>query len=119
MSENSKSVVTVTIAQAAVFMRCSRRHARRVLKARHAKSPDLVLLCRPSGAPEGRIEVCAMALLRIIQGSSEEIEELASRIGYAESDIASLQVRVGRVEKNSIQQQSCRNVQNQAGPLGH
>jgi len=100
--------LTCTIAQAAVLMKCSRRHARRVLRARHEQDPRLGVFRRPSGATEGKISVNLMALAEILNGRSTEIDDAVGRIGYLESDVASLQARIGRIEKIAIPQLSCR-----------
>jgi hypothetical protein len=100
--------LTCTIAQAAVLMKCSRRHARRVLRERHEQDPRLRVLTRPTGAPEGNIAVNLMALAEILHGRSTEIDEAVGRIGYLESDVSSLQARIGRIEKIVIPHVSCR-----------
>src|SRR5512145_130039 len=92
--------LTVSLRVAAEFMGVSRRHARRILNLRHQQNPQLGILLRPSGAPEGHIEVNVRALRQLVLGGAEPHEDdLAQRVGLVESDIASLQIRLARMEK--------------------
>jgi hypothetical protein len=101
-------MVPMSLKAAAVMMRVCQRQARRILVLRQRSNPAIRIIQRPSGSPEGRIEVNAAALLAIIQGSTdEELEVLAGRVGSCESDIASLRVRVARVE-NKVSRQELR-----------
>lgn len=91
--------LTVSLRVAAEFMGVSRRHARRILNLRHQQNPQLGILLRPSGAPEGHIEVSASALRQLVLGGvDDDAEDLSQRVGLVESDIASLQIRLARIE---------------------
>jgi len=95
----SKPIVTVSMKAAAEFMGVCPRWARKLLNRRHRQNPKLGLLLRPSGSPEGHIEVNAKALRFILKGgTAQEVEDLGNRVGFCESDIASLQFRLGKIE---------------------
>ncbi len=103
----TQPVVTVSIKAASVFMGVCPRHARRILLKRHRNHPEKGLLSRPSGSSEGHLEVNVAVLRAMVLGAADrELDELGERVGFCESDISSLQVRVGRIEKGTSQRKS-------------
>jgi rubrerythrin len=91
---------TISIAAAAVFMKISRRHARRLLTERHERNPEMGLLTRPSGSAEGKIEVNVRVLLMLRRGNiTEELEALESRVGMTEADIQGLTIRLEALQR--------------------
>src|SRR5512138_3668090 len=95
----------LTLAQAAELMGVSRSHARRILTRRHHQNPALGILQRPTGAPEGHIVVNPRALRALlVSGTASDLDDMSQRVGLLESDIASLQVRMARVEKKNVLQ---------------
>lgn len=105
----TESTVTVTIAQAAELMGLSRRQARRRLVALHAAHPSLGLLERPSydgGRAVHRVN--ARSLRRILLNDDHvAVQDISQRVGLLESDRATMQARIGRVEKTLFQQDTC------------
>jgi hypothetical protein len=95
----------LTVSQAAPLMRLSRRQALRRLVELHRASPALGLLSRAChGGFRGVYRVSAKALARILSGEGQdELQDLSSRVGLLESDRATMQARIGLLEKKISQ----------------
>lgn len=95
---SGNEVVYLSIAQSAPFMGLSRRRTRERLIFLDRQCPQKGLLRRPGG-PLGNIEVNPFRLLEVIRGDFvSETADLSLRVGLVESDVATLQARVRRVE---------------------
>jgi hypothetical protein len=100
-------VLRLTIAQAAEAMGLSRRQALERLVRHHQKHPSAGILHRIPGTR--RWEVSPRGLGLVVSGEIETwAEEVARRVAFLESDMRSVQYRIGRIEESSIQQKTCR-----------
>lgn len=91
-------------------MGLSRRHARKRLVWLHQQHPQKGLLRRPSGAPEGHIEVNPYQLRAVILGEfCDEQQDLSLRVGLVESDIVTIRTRLRKIDLEIAKRKTCQN----------
>jgi len=98
------SGATLAMGAAAELMGLSRWQARKRLIKINRQHPQLRLLQRAAyDGTAGNYQVLASALRRILLDEDAiSLQEVDSRVGFAESDIRGLQARVGRLENKRI-----------------
>ena len=97
---------TISIPQAAGLMGLSRTQAWRRLVRLNRKYPQLRILQRAAyDGTAGKHMVSVASLRRILLDEDAlTLADVSGRVGFVESDIRSLQSRVGRLENERFQQ---------------
>lgn len=99
----------LSLHQAASLMGLGRHQARRRLLALHRERPDLALLRRANAGQQSgwwQVDPSVLRLL-LLPTSDIDAKDMYDRVGFLESDVRSLQARIGRVEKRQIEQDLC------------
>jgi hypothetical protein len=100
-------VLRLTIAQAAEAMGLSRRQARRRLHELHQAHQSAGILHRLPGARGWEVSPRGLGL--VLSGELEaRAEEVAQRVTFLESDMRSVQYRIGRLEDSTNPQKTSR-----------
>jgi hypothetical protein len=105
----SNKIPKLTIVQASALLGLEYRQGHRLLTAVHAKHPGLRLLFRPGyKGTGGNYDVNPHALRRLmLDDEGMLLNDTVQRVGYLESDLRSITIRVGGLEKSTKGQKAC------------